>query len=86
MEPDEKIIAAWNRRASHSFQEVMRQAQRMCLAHPECRDCKAFTNNRTCGFSLSIFQQGENNDAYAHFEHAVLDWAQEYPEPEASER
>lgn len=56
------------------FQEVMRQAKRMCEAN--CEECPL---SHTVGNICPIAVTG--NDEIAEIEHIVMDWAEEHPEP-----
>lgn len=61
------------------FQEVMKQLNRMCIAHPACDDCECPMRTMQCcgniGIDCSEPLQAEK------IEKAVMEWAAEHPEP-----
>ena len=61
------------------FQEVMKQAKRMCEAHDECNDCALKEMADAAGIYCPIHTMC--NLDFVKFETAVMNWAAEHPEP-----
>lgn len=61
------------------FQEVMRQAKRMCKAHDECNDCTLKEMADAAGLYCPIHTMC--NLDFVKFETAVMNWAASHPEP-----
>lgn len=57
----------------HSFQEVMRQYDRMCNSYTDCCDCPFDNDTMTC----STFMSTEPEE----FEAIIMEWAEEHPQP-----
>lgn len=61
----------------HSFQEVMRQFDRMCKAHAGCVDCPLAVKG-SIETKCSI---GSFIDESEYVEREIMQWAAEHPEP-----
>lgn len=58
------------------FQEVMKQAKRMCVTVNDCDQCELMTD---AGCRFAIFA---DDAKYSHeIERIVMDWAEKHPEP-----
>ena len=61
------------------FQEVMKQAKRMCKAHT-CGDCPLRTMECECRMCFPPDEIGGQKELEA-IQHIVMDWAKAHPEP-----
>lgn len=60
------------------FQEVVRQAKRMCKAHEDCEECK-LNGDASCPFCINP-ERWEDGASEA-IERIIMDWAAKHPEP-----
>ena len=64
--------------AEHSFQEVMRQWRRMCVAFEEgCERCPQYREYQCYNTVKRVFEHGDIES----LESNVMTWAAEHPEP-----
>ena len=62
------------------FQEVMRQAQRICSASDGCVGCPFPRDGAQCGYA-HLIDDDATPEQVAKFESIVMDWAAKNPEP-----
>lgn len=62
------------------FQEVMRQANRMCASYAnDCTDCGLRKEDYACPFDN--LPEGMDLKSLPEIERVVMDWAEKHPEP-----
>ena len=62
------------------FQEVVKQAKRMCAAHVACYKCPLKDHTAMCAVNKNLSCIASMCDV-SELERIVMDWAEEHPEP-----
>ena len=61
------------------FQEIMKQAKRMCGSMDDCNNCPFAADGFSCGYA-HLIDDDKTPEQVAEFERIVMDWAEKNPE------